>query len=132
MSITHTATFSVTEGTQTFGNIGKGYSAPQEVNLDLTGSNAIANAVTNQEHDFTITVADIVSVILVSDQTVTLKFDSTGSPTPSIVLVANVPYVWNTDSYFTNILSTNITKVYITNASGTAANIVLRFAVSGQ
>ena len=44
--------------------------------------------------------------------------DATGGDTLS--LVANYPLVWNsTDGYYTNLLANDVTKMYLTNASGT-------------
>ncbi len=128
MSFSHTVSFQVAtpSGTLVYS---KSYTGAQSFEMD----EATTTGTTNEEHDFTITVANILSVYLVSDQAVTLKFNSTGAPAPSIALLANVPYVSNTDftTYLTSTLTTNITKVYVTNASGSTANWKFRFICSG-
>ena len=91
----------------------------------------IDKAVADSSTDFLIALVQDVSetaiVYIVSDQAVTLEFNDSTTGVPTIVLKAGVPYVWYTDSYFTDLLATNITKVYVTNASGSTANVKIRF-----
>jgi len=97
-----------------------------------TGGDSInvaqATGTTNTQYQLAFTIASLKSCCLISDQAVTLKFNSTGSPAPQIILAAGVPYIWNTDEYFVNLLTANVTTVYITNNSGATANISLHFA----
>jgi hypothetical protein len=78
---------------------------------------------------FTITFAHatLQSVILVSDQDMTVKTNSSGSPDDTISLKANNPLVWSASAaYYTNPFShADVTKFYLTNA--TAARLKGRF-----
>lgn len=91
----------------------------------------IDKAVADSSTDFEIALVQDVSetaiVYIVSDQVVTLEFNNSTTGVPEIPLLAGVPYVWHTNSYFTDLLATNITKVFVTNASGSVANVKIRF-----
>lgn len=65
----------------------------------------------------------IVMVFILSDQAMTLKTNSSGAPDDTIVLVANVPYIWTTDSYDSVQITADVTALYMTNASGSAASL---------
>ena len=53
-----------------------------------------------------------------------MLFRSDGStPADTITLVANLAYVWDTDSYDTFQLGTDVTAFYFTNASGSTATV---------
>jgi hypothetical protein len=65
----------------------------------------------------------IVAIFILSDQDMTLKTNSSGAPDDTIALVANVPYVWTTDSYDAIQITADITALYMTNASGSAATL---------
>jgi hypothetical protein len=101
------------------------YTADAEYVIDET----IAASTTNKEIDMTLTKANIKSLCLYSDQAVTVNTNSTGAgASDTIVLAAKVQLVWNTDSHFTIPLSpTTVSKFYITNSGGVAANIKFRF-----
>lgn len=86
----------------------------------------VADSITDGLHAMVLDVDQVKSIIMVSDQAVTLEFNDSTTGVPTIVLVANVPYVWTTNSYDSLILGTDITKVYITNASGSTANVKIR------
>lgn len=82
--------------------------------------------VTNQVVDFAVQVADVVVMYLVSSHDVTLKTNSSGSPDTTLALIAGVPYVWTIDSYDDLIFGTNISKLYVTNNSGSTGDAVLQ------
>ena len=94
-------------------------------------STAIDKAEATASTDFLIALVQDVSettvVYIVSDQVVTLEFNNSTTGEPTIVLVADVPYIWHTNSYLTDLLTTDITKLYVTNTSGSTANIKIRF-----
>lgn len=60
---------------------------------------------------------------VVSDQAVTLKTNSSGSPDDTIALTANAPYIWTTSMYDSFQLGTDVTSFYVTNASGSTASV---------
>ena len=66
-------------------------------------------------------------VYIVSDQDVELDFNVDQAGVPAISALAGVPYVWHTNNYFTDLLGTDITKLFVTNTSGTTANVKIRF-----
>lgn len=58
------------------------------------------------------------SLILTSNQNITLLINSTGSPFATINLLANVPFVWSKSAgYFANPLNTNVTNIYVNSTS---------------
>lgn len=58
-----------------------------------------------------------------SDQAVTLKTNSSGSPDDTIALTASTPYIWTNSMYDTFQLGTDVVSFYITNASGSTASV---------
>lgn len=122
MSIIHTIARSWTNGSRSIPN-----SIPitggSEVNWDAT----VATGVTNQSQTFAMTVANMQSLYILSNTNVTLKTNSTGSPANTINLLANVPLVWQTGGYYTNLFTTDVTVIYLTNSSGQQATVRARF-----
>lgn len=86
----------------------------------------VADSVTDQEITISIDVSAIQSIYIISDQALTVETNNAGAPVDTITLVANVPYIWHTGSYFTNILDTDVTALFLTNASGSTATFNLR------
>lgn len=97
-------------------NTSKVYSSGAVVSI----SESVADSVTDQLHALVVDVTQIKAVFIHADVAMTVEFNDSGTGVPTIVLVANVPYLWTTDFYYTNLLTTDITKVYVTNASGSA------------
>jgi hypothetical protein len=87
----------------------------------LTQEISIADSITDQLNNLAITVASVKSIYLCSNKALTLKTNSSGAPDDTLNLVADVPYVWNTDSYDSLLLTVDVTAFYLTNASGAAA-----------
>ncbi len=100
------------------------YSASAEQNID----EAIPDSSTDLEVALVLDVSEIKSIYMVSDQALTVETNLV-SGTDTIVLVADVPYIWYTGSYYTNLLATDVTKLFLTNASGSTANFKLRCVV---
>lgn len=86
----------------------------------------VADSVTDQEITITIDVSAIQSIYILSDQALTVETNNGGAPVDTITLVANTPYIWHTGSYFTNLLATDVTALFLTNASGSTATFNLR------
>lgn len=74
----------------------------------------------------TIDVSAITNIVALSDSVVTIKTNSSGAPDDTIALKAGVPYIWNADAYFTNLFTTDVTTIYVQNATGSAASFDLR------
>ena len=88
-------------------------------------SETVADSETNCEIAFTMDVSEIAAIYIVSSQDVTLETNSGSEAAETISLVADVPYVWHADSYYTNLLATDITALFVTNASGEEATFQL-------
>jgi len=86
-------------------------------------SEQIASGGTDILVNAAVKVADIKSVVITSDQDVTLETNSGGSPANTLTLKANVPYIWNTDCYDTLKFTVNITALYFTNGGANVANV---------
>lgn len=58
--------------------------------------------------------ATLQQIALVSDKGMTLKFNSSGSPVPTITLQPGSVFEWNSsDGYFANPFTANITQVFV-------------------
>lgn len=76
----------------------------------------------------TIDVSEIDTLYINSDQDVSFQTNNGGAPDDTIALLANRPLTWNAQSYYTNLLTTDVTEVFITNASGSTATVDIRVA----
>lgn len=92
-------------------------------------SESIADSTTDGLVNIAIDVSEIKIIIMSSDQDLTVKTNSSGAPDETISLVAGVPLIWTSDSYYVNLLATDITKLYVTNASGSAAEFKVEVLV---
>ena len=70
-------------------------------------------------------VSQVKAVYILSDQNVTLETNSSGAPTNTLALIANVPYVWYTNKYDVLKFTSDITALYVTNASAAVANLTI-------
>ena len=95
--------------------------------LDLSGDTEVnvvetlAAGATNVNRPLALDVSQVVSFAMVATQACVVKTNSSGSPANTINLAANVPYVWNSQSYDTFKLTTDVTALFLTNSSGTTA-----------
>lgn len=65
-----------------------------------------------------IDVSAVKSCLIMATVACTVETNSGSAADDTIVLKANIPYVWNTDAYDTFLLGTDVTVLYVTNASG--------------
>jgi hypothetical protein len=110
-----------------FGFEGSNVSLLRDVSETQTGvalidGEEVATGTTDHEINFDLDVSACKSFFLVSDQDVTFEDVADGSSI-TIALKAGVPYVWHSDSYDSFLLDTDVTSVFITNASGATATI---------
>jgi hypothetical protein len=77
---------------------------------------------TDHEINFDLDVSACKMFYLVSSQNVTFE-DSAAGDNVVIALKAGVPYVWHANSYDSFLLDTDVTSIFITNASGATATI---------
>jgi|GEM_PF-1794018 len=107
---------------------GSGISKSYDISSTDTGvvlidGETVADSQTDQEVEFALDVSKCKSFFLVSTQDVTFETNDGSSPDDTISLRANEPYVWHTNSYDSFLLGTDVTSVFITNASGSTATI---------
>lgn len=79
----------------------------------------VVNANAEARANVSIIKADIQSLLLYCDQSITLKTNSSGSPQDTLNVQANVPYVWtvNTASIFACPFSNNVTAIFVNTAA---------------
>ena len=98
--------------------------APGEITKDPT----VPAGASNQAVALTLAVADIKGIFLVSSADVTLKTNSSSSPTQTIALKAGRPLVWDDQDYFACPISADITgTIYLSNAGAQDAEVDIRF-----
>jgi hypothetical protein len=126
MAVTHNVTQTITAGgRQVPSNFqAKQYSAGMNISL---AEPAPDDATT--EMLVAIDVSTVKSIVLASDQDVTVKTNDAGTPDDTIALKAGVPYVWNTDSYDTLLLTVDVTAFHVVNASGEEATLEMECLV---
>ncbi len=100
----------------------KQYTAAAITELD----EVIAAGATNEAISLAVDISQVKSLIITSDQDLTLKTNSSGSPTNTLALKANVPYIWNVDSYDTCKITADVTIAYATNAGADDAALSMR------
>lgn len=122
MSVTHRITHKIESPEGTIEKIND-YAANS--NQNIVGE-MIADGQTNKQLSFTLDVSAVKSFFMVSDQDVTFETNDGSSPDDTIALKAGVPYDWNTDSYDAFLLGTDVTAIFITNASGETATLEIR------
>jgi len=93
--------------------------------VTLLDGEQVADAQTDVEIEVTLDFSAVKAFYLVSDQDVTLETNDGTTPDDTFALLAGVPYVWNTDSYDTFLVTVDVTSIFITNASGSAATLYL-------
>lgn len=89
----------------------------------LSLEESIADGQTNKQVAFTLDVSQLKAIVINSSQNVTLETNSGSAADETIALLADVPYVWHYQSYHPCLLATDITALFITNASGSAATL---------
>lgn len=67
--------------------------------------------------------ATLKSFAVVSSVNMTLEFNNSTTGVPTIVLVANIPYYWRSDSGITNPFTADVTKCYTSQSSGAVARL---------
>lgn len=99
--------------------------ADGETNLDI----AVPDSSTDLLVAFVADVSQMKSLFLLSDKDVTIETNSGSAADDTIDLKANVPVMWVDGGTLANPLTTDVTALYITNASGSAATVNLRMLI---
>lgn len=94
-------------------------------------SESIADSSTDLEVAFVLDVSVLKSIIISSDQDITVETNSASVPDDSFTLLADNPLVWNSGSTLPNPFASavDVTALFITNASGSAAALEIRALV---
>lgn len=72
-------------------------------------------------------VSQLKAFYIQSDYDITLEFNSNAGSGGTIALKANKPVIWSENCGLTNPLGTDVTALYVTNASGSTATLNARF-----
>lgn len=109
MNIISSGAGSVINGSKTY--TGDGH---QQLEIDL------ATNETDTLVNFELDVSQIKALMMLADNDLTVETNSASSPVDTIALLAGVPYIEvGDDTYFTKLLTTDVTSLILTNASGT-------------
>lgn len=119
---THTLVQNWTDGVNTLSS-----SIATTAGLSKEWTETIADSETDKQVTANIDVSALKSLYILSDQDMTLETNSGSTPDDTIALKANKPVVWESSSgYFSNPLTADVTALFFTNASGSAANLKIR------
>jgi len=110
MSITHSISGSVASSAGTSIRSTWTEAGTTEINIDVQ----LPASSTNTLQACAFTVANLQAAYLKSDQPMTIKTNSSGSPADTITLVANEPLIYSRSRGDTNPFGTNVTAWYLT------------------
>jgi hypothetical protein len=100
----------------------------EEINIGILIPSSTTNKLLT---GFAFTLANLQDIYILSDQDVTLKTNSTGSPQETLTIKANKPFGWYKDSGIPAPFAGNVTAVYATTGVLTAdANLSTRGLVT--
>lgn len=119
MAVTHRIVDTYSAGGRSSGGNTREYSGSQETYFE----ESIANGGTDVVVAFTLDVSACKSFFIISDKDITLETNSGSAADDTIALLANRPYQWDTESYDSFLLGTDVTALYFTNSSGAAATV---------
>jgi hypothetical protein len=74
-------------------------------------------------------VSQVKAIVILSDQDLTLETNNSGTPVDTLALKANVPYFWYTNKPQALAFGTDITALYVTNASAAIATLKIEILV---
>jgi len=103
--------------------------APNNNRVSLTGDGednrqlSVANSVTDQLVNLAIDISQLKMFVLVSNAVVTIETNSSSAPQETFTLAAGVPVLWYTGCGYAVPFAGDVTKIYVTNASGGTATI---------
>ena len=116
MAVSQILTFGWQRGTE---SISKQVTISSEGAKDV--SVTIAAGATNTQVALAFVKTRLKSIIISSDETLTLKTNSSGSPDDTITITADTPYVWHATMGITNPFAGDVTTTYWSNAGASAA-----------
>jgi len=96
--------------------------ADGEANLEI----AVADESTDLAANIGIDVSALKFLYIVSDQDLTVETNDGTSPDDTLTLSAGKPIVWYDGCGYSNPLGTDVTALYLTNASGADATLYVK------
>ncbi len=102
------------------------FTKTDEGTVPVIDINSLATPCTNTFYTLSIDVSQIKFLVIVANADCTLKFNSSGAPTPTMTLKANEPYLWWVNAPWVNVLTVDVTGVYITNAATGTMDLTIR------
>lgn len=88
---------------------------------------AVLDSTTDHPILVTLDVSALSAIYVVADQIVDFQWENATTGTPEwLARPANQPYVWHSNSLLVNLLTVDIVTLYVTNASGSTANVKIR------
>ena len=90
---------------------------------------SIPDSTTNQLVSLAFVLAELLAYYMVSDKALTIKTNSSSTPQETISLAAGVPFVYVPGAGLASPFAGNVTALYATNASGSAAALQIRVLV---
>ena len=126
MSVSHTVKVEYLIEGDAAGEPVRSYTISSEGGDDVSLS--VADSTTDQLVAFTCDFSQAKFFYIYSDQDVTICTNdaSSGSPDQTLTITATIPFLWIYGSGITCPITTDITALYATNASGSTANIPIR------
>ncbi len=103
------------------------FTKTDEGTVPVIDINSLSIPQTNLFYTLSIDVSQIKFLVMVATADCTVKVNSSGAPTPTITLKANEPYLWWVNAPWVNVLTVDVTGIYIT-AAGTGT---MDFTVRG-
>jgi hypothetical protein len=99
----------------------------------IAGEVVVPNSTTDMQVLLTLDVSQIKFYWLYSNATVTLETNNAATPIHTVALVGGFPVTWNiNDPHTTKFATTDVTTVYITNASGGSATVKWEFGLDSS
>lgn len=81
---------------------------------------------TNQVVDWAVDVSQIKGVFIQVDGALTIKTNSSGSPDDTLTFAGAGCYEWTEDDLASLLLTTDVTKLYVTNGTSGAVQLEIR------
>jgi hypothetical protein len=87
---------------------------------------SVSNGATDTQINIAIDVSTVKVFWIYSDVAITVETNDGSAPDDTLTLAAGIPYMYVNDGEDTFLLGTDVTALFITNASGSTANITCR------
>lgn len=90
----------------------------------------VATGVTDQQHMIAVDVSRLVMFHIGADQDILVQVNNNTTGQPDINLEANKPWQWFTNTHgVSNPLTIDWTAIFVTNSSGSTANLVIEMLI---